>query len=91
MTMFIIGAVLFAWGMYLVLPWDRTDKPALVTLQAKKAQEEADKAKRAPGRLTAALLLILLGLGLALGGIFSSPGSGQCNAQGQCQQFGGTP
>jgi len=55
------------------------------------AAEAADKAKRSPGRLTAAILLVLLGLGLALHGIFSSPGTGQCNAEGQCSQYGGTP
>jgi hypothetical protein len=90
MTMFVIGAVLFVWGWCLVATFSRPDPGKMSILQAKKVEEEA-KAKRTPGRIAAAILLILLGMGLALGGIFGSSGTGRCNAQGQCQQLPGTP
>lgn len=90
MILFILGAILFTLGMCLIAMWGKPTKVAMLNPQVRMA-EEADKAKRTPARLTAAIVLILLGLGLAVSGIFSSPGTGQCNYEGQCQQYTGIP
>jgi hypothetical protein len=75
------------WGV--LMPAAPTDR--FVAMQNPAAEREA-KAKRTPGRIAAGIFLVLLGLGIALAGIYGSgPGIGECNADGQCQHFVITP
>jgi hypothetical protein len=77
----LVAIALVSWATVLFFPWIRPD-PSLPP--PKPGDEAADKAKRTGGRMAAVIILAVLGIVLAIVGVTIGPGTGQCNADGQC-------
>ena len=84
MSLFIVGCIIAALAGPVLAPFGGLQLPSATT-------DRRAIIDRSPARRAGGIVLLLVGVTMAIVGVVSDSGTGECTADGRCSRYHGTP